>query len=198
MDSKVYSRATEYGFAVAEHELVEKVRLEDERRFREEMKKVTFKCPECGKEHKLNKDVLNSLIETGFKKGELGKTGLTTFCSETEVLLDMMVNCRTNNFSTPFHDIKKQNVKISVSSLNELVFEHKDFEALTDQQIQKIFDFHKDKKTAHSENMVLKAMKEKEIRKTKTPNLEVEAKEETSKEETPKKKAGFFSNLLNR
>ena len=189
MDSKVYSRAVKYGFVIPEYKLAEKVRLEDQRRFEAELNQVTFNCPECGKEHSLNKDVLDRL----FKQKAIGRTSFKIVCPETEVLLDVDLNARgKNNFSTLAYEIKKEDVKIKVLNLHKLIFESEDFGSLTIEQLNKIISYHKDRKTLHSENLMKKALEQLQLKELEAPKPQIE------NEETVKKKTDFLSKITNK
>lgn len=191
MDSKIYERAIEYGFsAIPEHELTEKVRVEDEKRFREELKQITFLCPEgCSKPHNLNPADIDRLIKASLSKS-LGKISFTTVCPSTEALLHMRMNFRTNgSAATPIFNIKKQNVKIEAKSLHKLIFETKDFGSLSVKQLNQIVSYHEKRKNPSSENMVSRALEELQIRELKAPKPQVEA--------NPKKKRfGFLSKIF--
>ena len=189
MDSKTYERAIEYGFsAIPEHELTEKVRLEDEKRFREELKQITFLCPECDKIHSLNENAVNSLVKASLSK-TLGKVSFQSVCVESDVRLRLEVNARTNGFATPIYNIKKENVKIEAISLKTLAFEREDFKKLTEKQLKQIIAYHENHKNPYSENVVSRALEELQIRELEASKLQIETKE------TERKKPGLFSKI---
>lgn len=200
---KIYERALKYGIITPVSDLTEKVRAEDERRFRAEMVQIPFQCPECRKSHSLNEEVLSSLVETGIRQGALGRTGITSHCPENEALIDLEINCRTNNYSTPFYDIKAQNIKIKARSLNRLVFEQKDLRSLTIEQLKKIVAFHRQRRATHSEAMISKALKELRVRELEAPPFQVNGLatnpeiEDVETVENPKKK-GVLTRFVNK
>ena len=178
MDDKVYNRAVQYGFAIPQHEIAEKVRLEDDRRFEAELKQLIFFCVACGKKHGLNKDVLDMLA----KQKTIGRIGFTSFCPETEIQLDICLNARgQNNFSTPSYEIKKENVKIVALSRHKLVFESEDFRNLSIEQLNKIIAYHRDEKTSYSETIKRKALEELQLRQFEEPKPEIEPSQKTEK-----------------
>ena len=104
----------------------------------------------------------------------LGRVGFITACPNSEVSLDMSLNCRTNGCATPIFLIKKETVKIEARNLHRLSFESENFRNLSIEQLNKIVAYHGNLKGSLSEDTRNKALKELQFRQVQEPKPEIE------------------------